>query len=322
MPKCPKCGKKFSSLQAINDHFRSVHPNEKFVAPKQASSGRMLLAIVVIVIVVMGSGIGYLVYLQLHTTSTSPNICTSCIGQPVSPALLHNLTGVSDSTLNAIGAGTGITKLTSITGSNLTSNGKPEVLYIGAEFCPYCAAERWALIVALSRFGTFENLSLMLSSATDIYSDTATFSFVNSSYTSPYISFVSVEQTDRNHNPLQTPTTEETNLMNQYDVPSSLCPSGGCIPFVDVANKYSNTNTGSQFFPYVLRVGGTASNGNSAPLNWTQIASQINGTSGYVSPAVDGAANNLISAICSALESYTPNNVPASVCSQGYASLS
>ena len=322
MPKCPKCGKKFSSLQAVNDHFRSLHPNERFVAPKQGSSGRMLLAIVIIVVVVLGSAIGYLVYLQLNTTNTSTNICTSCIGQPVSTALFQNLTGVSDATLNAIGAGTGITKLTSISGSNLTNNGKPEVLYMGAEFCPYCAAVRWALIVALSRFGTFTNLSLMLSSATDVYSNTATFSFVNSSYTSPYISFVSVEQTDRNHNTLQTPTAEQSNLLSQYDVPSSACPSGGCIPFIDIANKYSNTNTGSQLFPYVLRVGGTASDGNNAPLTWTQLGSQLNGTSGNVSPAVDGAANNLISAICSAIESYTPNNVPTSVCSQSYASLS
>ncbi len=33
--------------------------------------------------------------------------------------------------------------------------GKPEVLFVGAEFCPFCAAERWPLIVALSRFGHF-----------------------------------------------------------------------------------------------------------------------------------------------------------------------
>ena len=47
---------------------------------------------------------------------------------------------------------------TTITGAPLTSGGKPEMLYIGAEYCPYCAAERWAMIVALSRFGTFSGL--------------------------------------------------------------------------------------------------------------------------------------------------------------------
>src|SRR5215471_17073708 len=39
-------------------------------------------------------------------------------------------------------------------GAPLTSGGKPEMLYIGAEYCPYCAAMRWSMAVALSRFGT------------------------------------------------------------------------------------------------------------------------------------------------------------------------
>src|SRR5690348_15801045 len=26
----------------------------------------------------------------------------------------------------------------------LTADGKPRVLYVGAEYCPYCAAQRWA----------------------------------------------------------------------------------------------------------------------------------------------------------------------------------
>ena len=40
-----------------------------------------------------------------------------------------------------------------ISDTALTSNGKPEMLYIGAEFCPYCAASRWSMALALSRFG-------------------------------------------------------------------------------------------------------------------------------------------------------------------------
>ena len=34
----------------------------------------------------------------------------------------------------------------------------PEVLYLGAEYCPYCAAQRWTTIIALSRFGTWSGL--------------------------------------------------------------------------------------------------------------------------------------------------------------------
>src|SRR5574342_1244952 len=40
----------------------------------------------------------------------------------------------------------------------LTSDGKPLVVYLGAEYCPFCAAQRWGLVVALPRFGTFDNL--------------------------------------------------------------------------------------------------------------------------------------------------------------------
>ena len=43
----------------------------------------------------------------------------------------------------------------------------PVVFFYGAEFAPYAAAERWPLILALSRFGTFNQLGLMQSSSDD-----------------------------------------------------------------------------------------------------------------------------------------------------------
>ena len=43
----------------------------------------------------------------------------------------------------------------------------PVVFFYGAEFAPYAAAERWPLILALSRFGTFHRLGLMQSSSDD-----------------------------------------------------------------------------------------------------------------------------------------------------------
>src|SRR6266568_183753 len=52
-------------------------------------------------------------------------------------------------------------------GPLLTASGKPEIVYVGAEYCPFCAAERWALSVALSRFGSFSGLRLIHSSSTD-----------------------------------------------------------------------------------------------------------------------------------------------------------
>src|SRR5438876_6623085 len=44
-------------------------------------------------------------------------------------------------------------------------HGKPVVLYVGAQYCPFCAAERWALVLALSRFGHWAGLRPMRSTA-------------------------------------------------------------------------------------------------------------------------------------------------------------
>jgi hypothetical protein len=41
--------------------------------------------------------------------------------------------------------------LNAVSGPHLTSSGKPEILYVATEYCPYCAVENWPLIVALSR---------------------------------------------------------------------------------------------------------------------------------------------------------------------------
>jgi thiol-disulfide isomerase/thioredoxin len=82
-----------------------------------------------------------------------------------------------------------------VSGTPLASGGKPEVLYLGAEYCPYCAAQRWAMINALSRFGTFTGLTTTHSSSTDSDPNTPTFTFYGSKYISKYVTFTPVEQT-------------------------------------------------------------------------------------------------------------------------------
>ena len=76
----------------------------------------------------------------------------------------------------------------------LSADGKPEVLYVGAEYCPFCAAERWPLIVALSRFGTFTGLHNMQSSSTSVFPEIQSFSFVGATYPSPYVAFTGIEE--------------------------------------------------------------------------------------------------------------------------------
>ncbi len=256
-----------------------------------------------IALVVLVAVVAYYIFTQSVGAAGSPLDNTQ-----VSPVVLSDLAGVSASTLNAVGGGPAgvITPPKAITpaGTKLTLNGKPEVLYMGAEYCPYCGAERWAMIVALDKFGNFTGIEYMQSSSTDVYSSTPTFTFVNANYTSKYIAFVTVEQEDRNENPLQTATTQETSLLTTYD-------SAGGIPFVDFGNSY--VISGASYNPAVLRVD---QNEDAAPYNWTQIASQLNNESSVIAQNVDGVANHFISAICK-----IDGGAPSSVCTQSFAAI-
>ena len=120
----------------------------------------------------------------------------------------------------------------------LTSGGKPEMLYIGAEFCPFCAAERWAMVTALSKFGTFAHLGETSSASGDVYPNSPTFSFYGSTYTSKYLTFTPVETTtnqlDRagtGYVPLQNPTAAETKVWKSLDPVQN-------IPFVDIGGRW------------------------------------------------------------------------------------
>ena len=97
---------------------------------------------------------------------------------------------------------------------------------MGAEYCPYCGAARWAMIVALSRFGTFSGLSTVHLSSTDVDPNTPTWSFFQVTYTSKYLTFTPVEMTTNvpdstspsGYVTLQTPSAAQQALMNKYDV--------------------------------------------------------------------------------------------------------
>jgi hypothetical protein len=201
------------------------------------------------------------------------------------PQVTQQIASVSAATFNQVGAGTA-TGLKAISGQPaLTENGKPEVLYIGGEFCPFCAAERWALATALSRFGTLSVSHLIHSSPTDSYPNTPTLSFAGSSYTSRYVAFTPVEwygeQTDAStpfgHVYLQQPTAAEQALFNE--------DGGNSIPFVDIANRY--VLPAAQYLPSDL-----------AGLTWSQIATDLHDPSSTVAKDIDGAANIITAALC------------------------
>ena len=131
---------------------------------------------------------------------------------PADPALARLITDVTTVPVSTTGSGlsvyspsapttysgsiplfAGSLSLTKVNGPPLTSGGKPEVLYVAAEYCPYCVAENWPLIVALSRFGEFSGLSTSRSPNFDNVRPVDGWTFYGSSYTSPYLAFAPVE---------------------------------------------------------------------------------------------------------------------------------
>jgi Domain of unknown function (DUF929) len=235
--------------------------------------------------------------------SSSSSSAGTITGTALASAV-KDTTTVPASTLDTVAGGTASAFPKSISGgSALTSNGKPEVLYMGAEYCPFCAAERWGMVVALSRFGTFKNLGTTRSSSSDEFPSTATWTFYKSSYTSKYLTFSSVEmETNKlasggqSYTTLQTPTKAQSALLSKYDAPPYVSSAdAGSIPFVDFGNKY--LISGASYSPQVLQ-GKT----------WSQIASSLKAGTSAQAKAILGTANFITAAICK-MTSDQPSNV-------------
>jgi hypothetical protein len=220
-------------------------------------------------------------------------------------ATVAKVVSVPAAVLNTVGKGTAgpLTPIpTQLKPRPLLSGGKPEILYIGAEYCPYCAAERWAMVNALSRFGTWSGLAQTQSSATDVYPNTRTFSFRSAHLSSRYIVFKSWEVENRLEQRLQTPSAQANNLAVK------LYGSSYGFPFVDIANLYADD--GSQYAPPLLHVGGSAT---AAGLSWSTIAADMQNPHSAVGKAIDGTANTLTAGICKAITA-SGDTAPASVC--------
>ena len=120
-------------------------------------------------------------------------------------------------------------------GTFIQSDGKITFFYAGGEFCPYCAMERWAIVMALEQFGTFSPLTHIVTPSNE--GSIGTYTFVGSSYSSSKIDFQPVELVDTQHNTLQTPSTAQQNLINRYD------PTGS-IPLLVISGIYVKVTSG------------------------------------------------------------------------------
>ena len=262
---------------------------------KQSNTRQWLLIGGVLVIIAIIIGAFIILSNQQASTPSGPTKASSQV--------FNAVTNVNTTVLATVGTGGVQNPLHAVNGPPPIlkgPTGKPQFLYIGAEYCPYCAAQRWATVVALSRFGTFDKLYQTTSSSTDVYPSTPTFTFYTghyggSFYTSKYIDFVPVETEDQQQNPLQTPTTEQENLLNTYDAPPYTTQSGS-IPFIDIANQY-------------VLVGASFSAQDLQNLQWQDIANSLSDPTSTVGKDIIGTANYMTAGIC-----MTTHQQPGSVC--------
>ena len=173
---------------------------------------------------------------------------------------------------------------------------RPVVFFYGAEFAPYAAAERWPVVVALSRFGTFSALGLMQSASSVGFSDTTTFTFWQTRYSSIWVDLQEVERysslnpTGGGFMPLQTPTARQAASVAVYD------SSTTTFPLLDIANHY--VLVGSSFTPSVL-----------SGLSQSQVAADLLIPASPVAQAILASANEITAAICT-----VTGQRPAAVC--------
>lgn len=280
-----------ASSQRIRPNARAKAAALREKERRREARRRMMLAGIAVIAVL--AVIGALVAIKLVGGKKTPGTVASV---SLDPATATKVTTLPAATLEAIGAGS--VKQTSfpkpIKGTPLTKDGKPKVVYIGAEYCPYCAAERWPMVVALSRFGTWSNLGATTSAAKpEAYPDTPTFSFHGASYTSSYFAFEGVE-TESNkpaangYEPLDKLTAEQQKLVDTYK------PGG--IPFIDFGNRFSIS--GSSYDPGVL-----------SGKSMAQIADDLTKPQTAIAKGIGGAANAVTATICTLTK-----NQPSKVC--------
>jgi hypothetical protein len=285
-----------------------IHRRERVAAQRAAErkreqrnrlliAGGAILAVIVIVVVFV-----------VVKAGSGSNVAGGASNGPTGTALagvVKDVTTVPSSTLDQVGAGgSSLAKaIKPISGDALTADGKPQIFYDGAEYCPFCAAARWGMVVALSRFGTFSGLKTVHSSTTDNPANVPTWTFAGSTYTSKYITFTPVEETSNvpdgagGYTKLQTPTKDQQALMQKYN-------TQGSIPFIDFGNKYVQVGDLPMLGPANLSG------------DWTKIATDLKNPSTGNAKAVLAAANFTTAAICK-----LTNDQPATACTPAVQAL-
>ena len=191
-----------------------------------------------------------------------------------------------------------------------SGNRVPKVLVVMSENCTGCAAERWALLAALGRFGTFTNLGYTTSSATVAPPSLPSFSFREVHYHSRYLVLRAVElqgsfREGNGRYPVTGHLTRaEQRILVVHDqfAPSPVVaqPPGiarvPVLPFVDLGGR--TAIVGSQIAPSMF-LGETR----------IAIAASLSDPTAPTTVAIISAANEIVRSLC-----HLTGGQPATVC--------
>ncbi len=256
------------------------------------------VALVLVIVVV-------LVVVKVTGSNNTDNVNSAFV--PVSDTVASNVTNIPASVYDQVGINSPVPITPPLITKNqplLTFDGKPGVFYYGAEYCPYCAAERWAIVASLSRFGKWADLGEMESTSTDVFPNTPTFTFVKAGFTSPYVGLKTeefesnVKDSSGAFTILQKPTPQEQKLIDTYDstkyFPSNT--TGPTFPLVNFGNQA--LINGASFSPSILQ-----------GLSRDQIASDLDDPTNPVTQAIIATSNYMSASTC-----HITKQQPASVC--------
>jgi hypothetical protein len=292
--RAPGAGPRKTAAQRLADQ-RVAAANARIAETQRRR--RLLVAIIPVALVLIV--VAVLIVVKVSTGAGSPK--SGVTASTAADAVVSKAAAVPLSAFDAVGVGS-VTGFPVSAGSApaLTVNGLPRVFYAGAEYCPFCATERWAVVVAMSRFGAWTGLGQTRSSPSDQYPSTATFTFHGASFDGTAVAFSGYElQSNQvvngSYATLETLSTADQALMTKYDAPPFFS-SAGSIPFIDIGGKY--LINGASYDPGVL-----------AGKDQTQIADALDDPTSAIAKGVLGTANVITAAVC-----QLTNNAPTSVC--------
>jgi hypothetical protein len=157
--------------------------------------------------------------------------------------------------------------------------GKLFVFFMGAEYDPYSAAERWAVVRGLQKFGQWNGLKQTMSAARDEpFLNLPTYDFTEATYTSAHIEFVARELKDREFKPLQKLLKTEEKLVHKYNPDKQ-------IPFLLVGGQFMQIGAG--FSPKIF-IGHT----------FRQTETELKKIESEIRKTIDAEGNIIASLLC------------------------